>query len=71
MRRCEESRRVADMVDRNVFFINDPELLSPVSCGMEVLVEILPAELHATADELEEDCRNAISSIKNVTITIL
>lgn len=71
MRRCEESRRVAGMMKRDVSFINDPELLSPISHGMEVLVEILPAGLHATVDDLEDSCNNAISSLKNVTTAIL
>lgn len=71
MRRCKEARRVAGMMERDVAFINDPELLSPISHGTEVLVDILPAALHTTVDELEYSCNNAVSSLKNVTNAIL
>jgi hypothetical protein len=71
MRRCEGSRRIAGMMDREVTYFNDPLLLSPIARGNEVLVDVLPAALHTSIDELEYGCNEAMTAMRDVTSAVV
>lgn len=59
------------MLNHECTYVNDPEMLSPLSHGTELLIEVLPAALHTSVDDLEYACNCAITSLKNVTNAIL